>query len=585
MTGATPVAVSDCLNFGSPENPEVMWQFGRAVEGIADGCMALEIPVTGGNVSFYNQTGDVPIHPTPVIAVLGVIDDVAKRIPSGWQDEGNNIYLLGTTRTELDGSAWAEVVHGHLGGRPPLVDLAAEHRLAELLRAGNEQNIVSSAHDLADGGLAQALIESALRFGVGARVWLGEILERDGVDLATALFSESTGRVLVSVPPRGRRAVHGPVRGPRLPGAAHRRHRLAEYLRAAGCFHGVPRRAAGGQPFPAHLPLRSHRRLVRGDRTLPTTNRKSRMKTRTIGDVTVSAIGFGGMPISIEGRPDEAQAIATIHAALDAGITFIDTADAYRLPGEGIAHNELLIAKALKSYPGDTSGVLVATKGGHLREEPTPGAWQVDGRPEYIKRAAEASLTSLGVDVIGLYQFHRPDPAVDYADSVGAIRDLLDEGKIRMAGISNANPEQIRLAQRILDGRLVSVQNQFSPGLPLERARTRAVRRARHRVPAVEPARRHRPRRNARRPLRALPADRGGARREPAGHLPGLGARKVARGDPDPGLDPAGDHHRFRDRARRRTHDGRGRGARRRLTRGRPRGNPPPGPLSRRWSA
>lgn len=187
------------------------------------------------------------------------------------------------------------------------------------------------------------------------------------------------------------------------------------------------------------------------------------MKTRTIGDVTVSAIGFGGMPISIEGRPDEAQAIATIHAALDAGITFIDTADAYRLPGEGIAHNELLIAKALKSYPGDTSGVLVATKGGHLREEPTPGAWQVDGRPEYIKRAAEASLTSLGVDVIGLYQFHRPDPAVDYADSVGAIRDLLDEGKIRMAGISNANPEQIRLAQRILDGRLVSVQNQFSP--------------------------------------------------------------------------------------------------------------------------
>jgi phosphoribosylformylglycinamidine synthase len=200
VTGATPVAVSDCLNFGSPENPEVMWQFGRAIDGVADGCMELEIPVTGGNVSFYNQTGDVPIHPTPVIAVLGVIDDVAKRIPSGWQDEGNNIYLLGTTREELDGSAWADVVHGHLGGHPPIVDLAAEQRLAGLLRAGNEQNIISSAHDIADGGLGQALIESALRFGVGARVWLGDVLERDGIDAATAMFSESTGRVIVSVP-------------------------------------------------------------------------------------------------------------------------------------------------------------------------------------------------------------------------------------------------------------------------------------------------------------------------------------------------------------------------------------------------
>ncbi|HEX4400500.1 MAG TPA: aldo/keto reductase [Galbitalea sp.] len=187
------------------------------------------------------------------------------------------------------------------------------------------------------------------------------------------------------------------------------------------------------------------------------------MKTRTIGDVTVSAIGFGGMPVSIEGRPDEARAIATIHAALDAGITFIDTADAYRWPGEGISHNELLIAKALKSYPGDTSNVLVATKGGHLREEPVEDAWQLNGHPDYIKKAAEASLKALGVDVIGLYQFHRPDPTADYADSVGAIRDLLDEGKIRMAGISNANPEQISLSQKILGGRLVSVQNQFSP--------------------------------------------------------------------------------------------------------------------------
>jgi aryl-alcohol dehydrogenase-like predicted oxidoreductase len=187
------------------------------------------------------------------------------------------------------------------------------------------------------------------------------------------------------------------------------------------------------------------------------------MKTRTIGDMTVSAIGFGGMPISIEGRPDEARAIATIHAALDAGITLIDTADAYRLPGEDESHNERLIAKALGSYPGDTSNVLVATKGGHHRTIARPGPWEQNGHPDYLKRAVEASLKNLGVEAIGLYQFHRPDPSVNYADSVGAIRDLLDDGVIRMAGISNANPEQIRLAQDILGGRLVSVQNQFSP--------------------------------------------------------------------------------------------------------------------------
>jgi aryl-alcohol dehydrogenase-like predicted oxidoreductase len=186
------------------------------------------------------------------------------------------------------------------------------------------------------------------------------------------------------------------------------------------------------------------------------------VKTRVIGDVTVSAIGLGGMPLSIEGRPDETRAIATIHAALDAGITFIDTADAYRVGGEAVSHNELLFAKALRSYSGDTSGVLVATKGGHLRSEPGPG-WQLNGHPDYLKQAVESSLRALGVDAIGLYQFHRPDPEVDYADSVGAIRDLLDAGTIRMAGISNANPEQIRLAQEILGGRLVSVQNQFSP--------------------------------------------------------------------------------------------------------------------------
>ncbi|WPO86139.1 phosphoribosylformylglycinamidine synthase subunit PurL [Herbiconiux sp. KACC 21604] len=200
VTGATPVAVSDCLNFGSPENPEVMWQFSKAVEGLADGCLELEIPVTGGNVSFYNQTGSQPIHPTPVVAVLGVIDDVARRVPSGWQDEGSNLYLLGTTRSELDGSAWAGVVHGHLGGLPPEVSLPGEAALGELLRAGALEGLIDSAHDLSDGGLAQTLAESVLRFGIGARVWLDEIVERDGVSVSDALFSESTGRVLVAVP-------------------------------------------------------------------------------------------------------------------------------------------------------------------------------------------------------------------------------------------------------------------------------------------------------------------------------------------------------------------------------------------------
>ncbi|MCU1437488.1 MAG: purL [Naasia sp.] len=200
VTGAVPAAVSDCLNFGSPENPEVMWQFSKAVEGLADGCLELGIPVTGGNVSFYNQTGDQPIHPTPVVGVLGIIQDVAARVPSGWQDEGHNLYLLGTTALELDGSAWAGTIHEHLGGRPPVVDLGGEKRLAELLHAAAGESLLSSAHDLADGGLAQAVAEASLRFGVGARLWLGELCERDGIDGATALFSESTGRVLVSVP-------------------------------------------------------------------------------------------------------------------------------------------------------------------------------------------------------------------------------------------------------------------------------------------------------------------------------------------------------------------------------------------------
>src|SRR5437764_14631750 len=185
------------------------------------------------------------------------------------------------------------------------------------------------------------------------------------------------------------------------------------------------------------------------------------MQTRRIGDTDVSAIGLGGMPMSIEGRPDEQRSLSTIHAALDAGVTLIDTADAYHLYADEVGHNESLIARALASYGGDTSEVLVATKGGHLR--PGTGAWTLDGSPKHLREACEASLRRLGVEAVGLYQFHRPDPAVPYEDSIGAIRDLLDAGKIRMAGISNADPDQIRTAWEILDHRLVSVQNQFSP--------------------------------------------------------------------------------------------------------------------------
>jgi len=194
-TGARPLAVSDCLNFGSPEDPAVMWQLAEATRGLADGCEALGVPVTGGNVSLYNQTGDTPILPTPVVAVLGVIDDVTRRTPSGFVAEGQQIYLLGTTRDELSGSEWAHVVHGHLGGLPPLADLAAEMQLADILVNASRDGLVDAAHDLSDGGLAQALVESCLRNDVGARVWLP-----DGLDPFVALFSESAGRAIVAVP-------------------------------------------------------------------------------------------------------------------------------------------------------------------------------------------------------------------------------------------------------------------------------------------------------------------------------------------------------------------------------------------------
>jgi aryl-alcohol dehydrogenase-like predicted oxidoreductase len=185
------------------------------------------------------------------------------------------------------------------------------------------------------------------------------------------------------------------------------------------------------------------------------------MQQRPIGNRTVSAIGLGEMPLSIEGRPDRRQAIATIHASLDAGVTIIDTADAYSLGVQEHGHGEELVAEALAAYGGATDDVVVATKGGHRR--PGDGSWTVHGDPAYVKEACEASLKALGVDAIGLYQYHRPDPSVPWAESVGALADLLDEGKILMAGVSNATVAQIDEAQKVLGGRLVSVQNEFSP--------------------------------------------------------------------------------------------------------------------------
>ena len=196
VTGATPVAVTNCLNFGSPEDPGVMWQFREAVHGLADGCAELGIPVTGGNVSFYNQTGTTPILPTPVVGVLGVIDDVARRTPTAFGDTpGESIYLLGETRDEFDGSIWAQVAHGHLGGTPPTVDLKWEATLARIMATCSKDGLVTGAHDLSEGGLAQALVEAALAGECGMRIVLPE-----DADPFVWLFSESSGRVIVSVP-------------------------------------------------------------------------------------------------------------------------------------------------------------------------------------------------------------------------------------------------------------------------------------------------------------------------------------------------------------------------------------------------
>ncbi|MGY1650454.1 aldo/keto reductase [Geodermatophilus sp. SYSU D01119] len=186
------------------------------------------------------------------------------------------------------------------------------------------------------------------------------------------------------------------------------------------------------------------------------------MQQRRIGDQTVSAIGLGAMPLSTKtDRPSREDAVAVVHAALDAGVTLVDTADAYARDESEFGHNESLVAEALSSYGGDTSGVLVATKGGHTREG---SDWLLDGSPAYLRRACEASLRRLGVDAIGLYQYHRPDPETPWEESMGALRQLADDGLVRMVGISNADVAQIDVARSIVGPALVSVQNQFSPG-------------------------------------------------------------------------------------------------------------------------
>ena len=195
ITGAVPLAVTNCLNFGSPEDPAVMWQFQQAVTGLADACLAMGTPVTGGNVSFYNQTGDVAIHPTPLVGVLGVLDDVERRTPMGWGADGDLIYLLGRTFDEFGGSEWAHVVHDHLGGMPPHLDLEAERVLGQVLVAGSRDGMFNAAHDVSDGGVVVTLVEMALRGGVGARCWVP-----DDLDPFVFLMSESVTRAVVVVP-------------------------------------------------------------------------------------------------------------------------------------------------------------------------------------------------------------------------------------------------------------------------------------------------------------------------------------------------------------------------------------------------
>ncbi len=198
MSGATPIAVTNCLNFGSPEDPAVMWQFAEAVSGLADAALEFGTPVTGGNVSFYNQTGEIAILPTPVIGVLGVIEEVGKRITRVYSNPGSKVYLLGETRAEIDGSTWAEIIHNHLGGVPPKLDITAEKLLARCMRNFAAYGIAEAAHDISDGGLLTALAEMVYDSGIGMKIEISQELAAGAM-----LFSESASRAIVVVPENG----------------------------------------------------------------------------------------------------------------------------------------------------------------------------------------------------------------------------------------------------------------------------------------------------------------------------------------------------------------------------------------------
>jgi phosphoribosylformylglycinamidine synthase len=195
-TGAQPIAVTNCLNFASPERPEVMGSFAAAVDGMAAACQALGLPVTGGNVSFYNESSGRPIHPTPVVGVLGLLEDPTTAVPSAFPRPGLDVWLLGETRVELGGSVWQRLTSGRLAGRPPALDLAAEAALHRLLVSLASRRLLAAAHDLSDGGLAIALVEATVAGGVGATVTLPP-----GLPPLAALVSESASRVLLAVPP------------------------------------------------------------------------------------------------------------------------------------------------------------------------------------------------------------------------------------------------------------------------------------------------------------------------------------------------------------------------------------------------
>jgi phosphoribosylformylglycinamidine synthase len=196
-TGATPIALTNCLNFGSPEKPEIFWQFCQAVDGLAEACRQLETPVVGGNVSFYNESFGEAIYPTPVIGILGLLEDVEKRVGSAFQREGDHVVLLGDTADELGGSEYLKVMHGKVAGRPPTLDWEAEKALQKCLVRAASAGLISSAHDLSEGGLAVALAECCIQGGTGAHLEIPGTLPAHA-----AVFSESQSRAVVGVPAR-----------------------------------------------------------------------------------------------------------------------------------------------------------------------------------------------------------------------------------------------------------------------------------------------------------------------------------------------------------------------------------------------